>query len=182
MVSAGHAAVRQDALLATVDADEAARWRSRREPDLAPLWDILESVMDPELPMLSIWELGILRGLRVESDGTVEVRITPTYSACPAIAAIAEDIAVALRRHGHRKLRVVTQLSPAWRTAWISADARRRLAAHGIAPPGNADGAVRCVHCGSLDTECVSAYGSAACQAVFRCAACREMFPHFKSF
>ena len=182
MSSAGGARIR------AVDADEAVRRRARADPALRGLWDILDTVADPELPMLSIWEIGILRSVERVPDGAVRVRITPTYSACPAIAAIAEDIAAALRRRGHADVRVETRLSPAWRSAWLSAGARRKLAAHGIAPPGDgepasaaADGAVRCVRCGSADTECVSAFGATACQAVHRCRTCRETFPRFKT-
>ena len=168
--------------LRTVDAEQAERERSRADPALAALWRILDGVVDPELPMLSIWELGILRDVRSADDGAVDVRITPTYSACPALAMIAEDIDAALRQSGHAAVRVTTQLSPAWRSAWLSASARRKLAEHGIAPPGDDENAddVRCVRCGSADTERLSAYGSTACQAVHRCRSCLETFTGFK--
>lgn len=145
------------------------------------------SVVDPELPFLTIAELGILRGVTVAEDGAVEVAITPTYTGCVATRAIADDVAAALQRAGITGARVRTVLSPAWTTDWLTEGARRKLLAAGIAPPGFVvrDGLfeaahVACPHCGSENTERLSAFGSTPCKAVYRCRACREPFEAFK--
>lgn len=144
-------------------------------------------VVDPELPFLTIAELGILRGVTLGEDGAVEVAITPTYTGCVATAAIADDVAAALERAGITGARVRTVLSPAWTTDWLTEGARHKLLAAGIAPPGFVvrDGLfeaahVACPRCGSDDTERLSAFGSTPCKAVYRCLACREPFEAFK--
>jgi ring-1,2-phenylacetyl-CoA epoxidase subunit PaaD len=145
------------------------------------------AVTDPEIPVLTIEDLGVLRGLRIEGD-RVEVEITPTYSGCPAMNAIALDVEVALREAGFREVLVRTVLSPAWTTDWLSEAGRRKLAAYGIAPPvGKAsrralfgEDQVPCPHCGSADTERISEFGSTACKALYRCRTCREPFDYFK--
>ncbi len=145
------------------------------------------AVVDPELPFLTIAELGILRGVTVREDGAAEVAITPTYTGCVATAAIAADVATALERAGITGARVRTVLAPAWTTDWLSEAARHKLLAAGIAPPGFVvrDGLfeaahVACPHCGSESTERLSAFGSTPCKAVYRCLACREPFEAFK--
>lgn len=159
------------------------------------LWAVLERVSDPEIPVLSVVDLGIIRGLTVtpnaESGGNdVVVTITPTYSGCPAMDVIAFEILTALRRNGYPTARVETVLSPAWTTDWLSEKGREKLAAYGIAPPvgvaarlaalrGEAPD-VPCPHCGSHATEVVSAFGSTPCKALYRCTACREPFDYFK--
>ncbi|SDM27283.1 1,2-phenylacetyl-CoA epoxidase subunit PaaD [Streptomyces wuyuanensis] len=154
----------------------------------AELRRLAGSVPDPELPVLSLEELGVLRGVQILGPGRVEVELTPTYTGCPAIEAMAADIERVLHEHGVAEVSVVKVLSPAWSTDDITADGRRKLAEFGIAPPrpGAVDGpvpltlTVRCPHCGSTDTELLSRFSSTACKALRRCAACREPFDHFK--
>jgi len=150
-------------------------------------WAAAASVVDPELPALTIGDLGVLRDVTV-TDGAVEVAITPTYSGCPAMQMIALDIVAALERAGITGARVRTVLSPAWTTAWLSADARRKLLADGIAPPAEGQGraalfgasAPACPRCGLAATQRLAEFGSTACKALWRCTACREPFDHFK--
>lgn len=136
--------------------------------------------------MLTIADLGVLRDVTVDSDGRVEVTITPTYSGCPAMDAIRSDVTTALARHGFTEVTVRTVLAPAWTTDWISEEGRRALLDHGIAPPGRRDGpvliglTVRCPHCGSADTRQISRFGSTACKALHACNACLEPFDHIK--
>lgn len=171
-------------------------------PLLDRAWQALETVPDPEIPVVSIRELGILRDVRLDAgtDGTnaaVEVVITPTYSGCPAMAQIAEDIGIALARAGIARHRITTVLAPAWSTDWITPTAHDKLRQYGIAPPGASgvhSGAqpmrfhprpkngVTCPHCGSHNTELLSAFGSTACKALYRCRACREPFDYFKPY
>ncbi|MEU0659955.1 1,2-phenylacetyl-CoA epoxidase subunit PaaD [Streptomyces lavendulocolor] len=148
------------------------------------------SVPDPELPVLTLEELGVLRGVHVLGPGRVQVELTPTYTGCPAVEAMSSDIERVLHDHGVPDVSVVTVLSPAWSTDDISAEGRRKLAEFGIAPPrhqgGGATGpvpltlAIRCPHCGSTETELLSRFSSTACKALRRCTACREPFDHFK--
>jgi ring-1,2-phenylacetyl-CoA epoxidase subunit PaaD len=145
------------------------------------------SVVDPEIPALTIADLGILRGVTVQ-DGEVEVTITPTYSGCPAMSLIALDIQTALTRAGIVDARIRTVLSPAWTTDWLTEAARAKLAEAGIAPPPPGASrralftqtAPRCPRCGSEDTEQISEFGSTACKSLHRCRACREPFDAFK--
>jgi ring-1,2-phenylacetyl-CoA epoxidase subunit PaaD len=155
----------------------------------AQAWDILGRVPDPEIPAISVTELGIVRDVQAAEDG-VDVVVTPTYSGCPATEAIERSIRDALAAAGARDVRVRQQLSPAWSTDWIAEDARERLRAYGIAPPGERSGAVErplsfvpriaCPRCDSTDTERLSQFGSTACKALYRCRACREPFEYFK--
>jgi ring-1,2-phenylacetyl-CoA epoxidase subunit PaaD len=148
-------------------------------------------VLDPEVPVLSIADLGVLRDVRLDDDGAIEVTITPTYSGCPAMDAIRRDIASALREAGFDDVRVRTVLAPAWTTDWMTERGRRALEEYGIAPPGRrrvVRGApmalvltLRCPHCGSPDTRELSHFGSTACKALWRCHACGEPFDHFKT-
>ncbi|MFE9001597.1 1,2-phenylacetyl-CoA epoxidase subunit PaaD [Streptomyces sp. NPDC007875] len=148
------------------------------------------SVPDPELPMVSLAELGVMRGLRLLGPGRVEVDLTPTYTGCPALESMATDIERVLHDHGVPEVAVHTVLSPPWTTDAISAEGRRKLAESGIAPPvpsrAAADGpvpvalAVRCPQCGSTETELLSRFSSTACKALRRCTACGEPFDHFK--
>jgi ring-1,2-phenylacetyl-CoA epoxidase subunit PaaD len=147
---------------------------------------VLETVTDPEIPVLTIADLGILREVSVQND-TVEVTITPTYSGCPAMNMITLDIETALARAGI-KARVQTVLSPAWTTDWLTDAARTKLAAFGIAPPEHTasrralfgEAHPVCPLCGSHDTELISEFGSTACKSLHRCRACREPFDAFK--
>jgi ring-1,2-phenylacetyl-CoA epoxidase subunit PaaD len=150
-------------------------------------WNAAASVVDPEIPVLTIADLGVLREVTL-NEGCVEVAITPTYSGCPAMSTIAFDIAVALERAGFRDAHVRTVLSPAWTTDWMSEDGRRKLRDYGIAPPAPASSRralfgvqeVACPQCGSGDTELLSEFGSTSCKALWRCKSCREPFDYFK--
>ncbi len=145
------------------------------------------AVVDPEIPVLSIVDLGVLRAVDVEG-GTVRVAITPTYSGCPAMRMIELSLATALRAAGIEKFRIETVLSPAWTTDWLSDEGRRKLREFGIAPPAGiasrralfgAD-RVACPRCGSAETERIAEFGSTACKALYRCRQCREPFDYFK--
>ena len=148
--------------------------------------DLVQQVTDPEIPVLTIADLGVLRGVEVVDD-TVEVTITPTYSGCPAMNMIQLDIETTLARAG-LKSRVRTSLSPAWTTDWLTDAARQKLAAFGIAPPEHstsrralfAQSQPTCPRCHSTDTEVISEFGSTACKSLHRCRACREPFDAFK--
>ena len=155
-------------------------------------WDVLSTVLDPEVPALSVRDLGIVRDV-VEHDEALEVVLTPTYSGCPATEVIEHDVLAAIEKAGLGPAYVSLRRAPAWTTDWISAEGRRKLFEYGIAPPGPApDGAVpirifgrkadtvTCPRCGSRNTERLSAFGSTACKSMYRCIACREPFEHFK--
>lgn len=145
------------------------------------------SVVDPEIPVLTIADLGILRGVEVEGDAAV-ARLAPTYSGCPAASTIELGVEAALREAGFEP-RIERVHSPAWTTDWITEEGRRKLREHGIAPPQKTSHAVRalfseaeapCPRCGAIETERVSEFGSTACKALYRCAVCREPFEYFK--
>ena len=147
------------------------------------------AVADPEIPVLSIADLGVLRDARVAEDGSVEVDITPTYSGCPAMNMIALQVEAALLEAGLPRPRVRLVLSPAWTTDWMTEAGRQRLREYGIAPPAprasrralfGLDDEVACPRCGSAETEKLSEFGSTACKSLWRCTACREPFDHFK--
>ncbi|WP_063691246.1 1,2-phenylacetyl-CoA epoxidase subunit PaaD [Bradyrhizobium stylosanthis] len=150
-------------------------------------WDAAASVVDPEIPVLSIADLGVLRDVVLDGD-RVEVAITPTYSGCPAMNMIAIEIEIALERAGFRQPKVRTVLSPAWTTEWMSEEGRQKLRAYGIAPPQAShsrralfgEQAVACPQCGSDKTELLSEFGSTSCKALWRCRSCREPFDYFK--
>ena len=147
---------------------------------------VVASVVDPELRVVTIEELGILRDVAFDADGRVIVTITPTYTGCPAMDVIRADILTALRAAGHPDAEVVTVFAPAWSTDWISAGGREKLAAAGVAPPGPARAvplslSVRCTLCGSPDTEQLSRFGSTACKALWRCRSCGEPFDAMKA-
>lgn len=153
---------------------------------------VLGTVPDPEVPVISVVELGIVRDATVSPAGEVEVVITPTYSGCPAMFEIEKDIRAALTAAGATRVDVRTVLSPAWTTDWMGAEAREKLRAYGIAPPGKADDGglitlsrrranVVCPFCGSGDTRLQSEFGSTACKAIHVCEACRQPFDEFKA-
>jgi ring-1,2-phenylacetyl-CoA epoxidase subunit PaaD len=150
-------------------------------------WDAAASVVDPEIPVLTIADLGVLRDVAMSGD-QVEVVITPTYSGCPAMNMIALEIEVALERAGFRHPKVRTVLAPAWTTDWMSEAGRSKLRDYGIAPPEASSSrrtlfgtqAVTCPQCRSTDTELLSEFGSTSCKALWRCKACREPFDYFK--
>ncbi len=140
--------------------------------------EVAAGVADPELPMLTIADLGILREVTEGSDGAIEVVITPTYCGCPAMDMIAGALREALEEAGLGKVRVRTRLAPAWTTDWMTAEAKRKLAEAGIAPPSVT--APVCPRCGSERTEVLSVFGSTACKALWRCLVCGEPFERFK--
>ena len=152
------------------------------------LEEAVAAVADPELRVLTIADLGILRGIEVAAGGRVTVTITPTYTGCPAMDVIRRDIVAAARSAGSAEVEVRTELSPPWTTDWISAAGRAKLAAAGIAPPTGRRAAtvtltltMRCPLCGSPDTEELSRFGSTACKSLWRCRACREPFDAVKA-
>jgi ring-1,2-phenylacetyl-CoA epoxidase subunit PaaD len=153
---------------------------------------ILDGVMDPEVPVLSVRELGIVRDVEVDGAGAITVTVTPTYSGCPAVHVIEQDILAALAEAGYPGARVRTTYAPAWTTDWIEPAAKAKLKAFGIAPPGRAESgglvqllrrreAAQCPYCDSRDTELRSEFGSTACKAVCWCRACRQPFEEFKA-
>lgn len=162
------------------------------QPDVAEtrkrIWEVASEVADPEIPVLTIEDLGVLRDVLVGPDGSAEVVITPTYLGCPAMNAISLEIEIALAKAGYPNARVRTVLSPAWTTDWISEAGRTKLLAFGIAPPVSGRGrrglfgvqSIACPHCGSEDTERLAEFGSTACKALWRCRSCKEPFDYFK--
>lgn len=158
-------------------------------------WSVLDTVLDPEVPALSVRDLGIVRDV-IDHGDVLEVVLTPTYSGCPATEVIEHDVLAAIETEGLGPARATLQRAPAWTSDWITEEGRRKLNAYGIAPPGlvTNDGAVpirifgrraqpdvACPRCGSLHTERLSAFGSTACKAMYRCVSCREPFEHFKA-
>ncbi|MDQ0401867.1 phenylacetate-CoA oxygenase subunit PaaJ [Streptomyces sp. NBC_01723] len=161
--------------------------------DTARARRVAERVPDPELPMLTLADLGVLRGVEVGADGTVVASLTPTYSGCPAMAEMRADVAARLRDAGYERVEIRTVLDPPWTSDWITESGRRKLAEHGIAPPGPAPrggpvplvlsptrAAVPCPRCGSADTEETSRFAATSCKALWRCRACREPFEYVK--
>ncbi|MCP8938491.1 phenylacetate-CoA oxygenase subunit PaaJ [Alsobacter sp. SYSU M60028] len=166
-------------------------------PSTDEVWGWLSKVPDPEIPVISLTDLGIVRDVAWEGD-TLVVTVTPTYSGCPATTVINLDIEQALRDHGIEKLRLERRLSPPWTTDWISPEGRDKLRAYGIAPPidgtaadgrlmarvnslvGGSNLTIPCPRCGSSDTEKISQFGSTPCKASYRCKACLEPFDYFK--
>jgi ring-1,2-phenylacetyl-CoA epoxidase subunit PaaD len=161
-------------------------------PDISTqtVWSLLREVNDPEVPVLSVIDLGIVRDVIISGD-EIEVVITPTYSGCPAMDMIAMNIKLALIEHGYKKVKVSTVLTPAWTTDWMTDEGRRKLSEYGIAPPNPrqqvcndqlfmADEAVQCPHCQSWHTKRISEFGSTACKALYQCNDCKEPFDYFK--
>ena len=190
---------------ATRDAPAAAESElvaTRARPSLDDAWTALAGVMDPEIPVISVIELGIVRGIQWDADdaAVLVVTVTPTYSGCPATRMIEASIRSALTRVGFARLRVETSLSPAWTTDWITMEGRRKLREFGIAPPEGTHAmtkpmpidvagisplrraavAIGCPRCASTRTELVSQFGSTACKAHYRCRDCLEPFDYFK--
>lgn len=167
-----------------------ATTRTRTAPTAEEAWRVAASVCDPEVPVLTIEDLGVLRDVVVDGDRVV-VTLTPTYSGCPALDAMRADVASALRRAGFADVEVRTTLSPAWTTDWMSDAGRRKLIEYGIAPPTGRAAigqgpvrlrlAVKCPRCGSPDTREIARFGSTSCKALYECRACLEPFDHFKA-
>lgn len=150
--------------------------------------DVVGSVADPEIPVLTLADLGLLQSVTVSDRGRIEVSIVPTYSGCPAMETMALEVRWALERAGFSDTVVRTVLAPAWTTDWISEEGRRKLREYGIAPPVRGGGRstlfgearIACPRCGSADSERLSEFGSTACKSLWRCRSCREPFEHFK--
>lgn len=143
------------------------------------IWEWLDAVPDPEIPVISVVDLGIVRGIDWDR-GTLEVSVTPTYSGCPATSIIALDIETALMDRGVPNVRIKTQISPAWTTDWLSEKGRAKLEDYGISPPRAAGGPDRCPRCKSQAVERISQFGSTPCKAQWRCTDCLEPFDYFK--
>ena len=172
------------------------------ELTVAFAWEVLHTVLDPEVPVVSICDLGIVRDVHMQGERGVNVVLTPTYSGCPATELIATETTNALAKAGFDPVNIATVHAPAWTSDWISAEGRDKLRRYGIAPPGpvmsgqdivlrympqgrasnQAAPALDCPRCGSNHTERLSAFGSTACKALYRCLACKEPFEHFKPF
>jgi ring-1,2-phenylacetyl-CoA epoxidase subunit PaaD len=164
--------------------------------DIGRARHIAEQVPDPEMPMLTLADLGVLRGLVLAEDGTVVASLTPTYSGCPAMAEMRAEVAARLREAGYPRVEIRTVLDPPWTTDWITKEGRRKLAEAGIAPPGTASPRrpsgpvpltlsrtrprVPCPRCGSSHTEETSHFGATSCKALWRCRTCEEPFEHVK--
>jgi ring-1,2-phenylacetyl-CoA epoxidase subunit PaaD len=151
-------------------------------PRVSLAWDALASVEDPEIPALSIVDLGLIRGIKPRSDGTLEVEISPTYMGCPATEVIRRSAEQALGSAGIGGFIVTQVLSPAWTSDWITPEGRRKLELYGIVPPerSGVERPVNCPRCRSSDTETLSEFGSTPCKALHRCRACLEPFECFK--
>lgn len=149
------------------------------KPATETIWNWLDAVPDPEIPAISLIDLGIIRNVEWVGD-TLEVTVTPTYSGCPATRIINLDIETALRDHGIEDLTLKTQLSPAWTTDWLTERGKQRLEAYGIAPPQPAGGPQHCPLCKSHQVERISQFGSTPCKAQWRCQSCLEPFDYFK--
>jgi ring-1,2-phenylacetyl-CoA epoxidase subunit PaaD len=155
----------------------------------ASIFNILSKIQDPEVPVLSILDLGIVREAKEINEG-VEITITPTYTGCPAMDVIATQIRMEMMAHGFTNVQVKTVLSPAWTTDWMSEEGKQKLKAYGIAPPLHsqqvcstelfADEVIPCPHCNSIHTRKISNFGSTACKALYQCDDCKEPFDYFK--
>ncbi len=155
----------------------------------ADIWTILETVPDPEVPVLSILDLGIVRAVSIEANDSVQITITPTYSGCPAMDMISMGIRMKLLENGVKNIHIINQLSPAWTTDWMSDAGKQKLKAYGIAPPldqhNNSElfgeeHKIQCPQCNSFNTELISQFGSTSCKALYRCLDCKEPFDYFK--
>jgi ring-1,2-phenylacetyl-CoA epoxidase subunit PaaD len=159
-------------------------------PGVSAAWVVLQGVADPEIPVLSVVDLGIIRSVDLGPDGLLRVGISPTYSGCPATEVIRANVGAALRDAGFQRVAVTEVLSPPWTTDWITAEGRERLREYGITPPAAGSGSVRgmlrgdlpvaCPRCASPATQRVSEFGSTPCKALYRCTACLEPFDYFK--
>ena len=169
------------------------REQYRSASNYPDIWNLLDQVTDPEIPVLSLWDMGILQDVDLHNNAVV-VTITPTYSGCPAMDVIGDDIKAALNQGGYKQVTVVSRLAPAWTTAWMTPDAQKRLRDYGIAPPDDmSTGAcrlheiaaantlsVQCPQCGSRDARLLSEFGSTSCKALMQCNGCAEAFDYFK--
>ena len=158
--------------------EELERRRRREYSETPQLWKILDAVMDPEIPVISLYELGVLQNISIV-DEIVYLVMTPTYIGCPAMNIMEEDARAALLAEGYDRVVLETQLAPAWTTAWLTPVARQKMAAYGVAAP---EGDIaRCPQCASTNISVISEFGSTACKALYRCQDCREPFDLFKA-
>ena len=153
-------------------------------PETDRLFELLSSVVDPEIPVLTLQDLGVLRDISI-TDGEVKVSITPTYSGCPAMETMRADIESTLAAAGYEQVVVQQNLSPAWSTDWMTENGREKLRAYGIAPPvnttcGQKGGQIQCPQCNSEEVKLISEFGSTACKSLYQCQDCREPFDYFK--
>ncbi|MEP6467492.1 MAG: 1,2-phenylacetyl-CoA epoxidase subunit PaaD [Parafilimonas sp.] len=155
------------------------------------IWQLLETVSDPEVPVLSIIDLGIVRNVEIDSSHKIKITITPTYTGCPAMDVINMSIRMCLLENGFKNIEIKNVLSPAWTTDWMSEAGKQKLKAYGIAPPNvsqqvctpdlfQKEEAIQCPHCNSYHTQIISRFGSTACKALYKCNACMEPFDYFK--
>ena len=165
--------------ISLVTPEYAARRANRANSDCADWWSILDQVFDPELPHVTIWDLGILVNVEKLADFSCKVTVSPTYSGCPAVDMISDDIVIALNQAGVENVAVEVSLSPAWNTALISPDGKAAMRKQGIAPPGDP---IKCPQCHSDNVNVISQFGSTACKALYRCNSCLEPFDYFKEF
>lgn len=150
-----------------------------QRPSVDQVWEWLDDVPDPEIPVISVVDLGIVRDVRWDAD-TLVVAVTPTYSGCPATAVISFDIDKALREHNIQDICIKTQIAPAWTTDWLSDKGRAKLEDYGISPPSADGGPSHCPRCKSTGVEKISQFGSTPCKAQWRCTDCLEPFDYFK--
>lgn len=154
------------------------------------IWELLKDVNDPEVPVLSITDLGIVRNVEIDDDQVI-ITITPTYTGCPAVDAINMNIRLTLMEHGYKNVKIKQALSPAWTTEWMTEAGKQKLKAYGIAPPNpmqqvctpdlfQEDESVQCPRCNSYHTVMISRFGSTACKALYKCEDCHEPFDYFK--
>ncbi|MEO5647138.1 MAG: 1,2-phenylacetyl-CoA epoxidase subunit PaaD [Chitinophagaceae bacterium] len=152
------------------------------------LWDLLSQIPDPEIPVLSVVDLGIVRDIIIHADHLIEIIITPTYSGCPAMDAITMNIRLAMIANGYKNFKITSRLSPAWTTDWMTDDGKNNLKAYGIAPPVGKSYdfeslnslEIKCPQCNSSNTKLLSEFGSTSCKALFQCNDCKEPFDYFK--
>lgn len=167
-------------IIPTLEPEFASRRAYRNSSAYSELWDILDNVFDPELPGLTIWDLGILQDIRENNDGFL-ISVTPTYSGCPAVDTIILDIKTELAKFNYKEIEVKVVLSPAWTTEMMSPAGKAHLKSIQIAPPNKAD-KVSCPVCESENTKVLSQFGSTACKSLYQCNDCFETFDYFKHF
>lgn len=160
-------------------ANQSANSLLKNAPSTDDIWAWLENVPDPEIPVISILDLGVVREV-VWNDDKLVLTITPTYSGCPAMAVIESDIKTELAKHSVTNIEIVTKIAPAWTTDWLTQKGRERLEQYGIAPPQTAGNPQHCPLCKSHDVEKISQFGSTPCKALWRCKTCLEPFDYFK--
>jgi len=172
------AQVTGDTIIPTLPQEEYERRQRRAQSRCPEIWAVLDKVMDPEIPVITIYELGVLQDVSYEG-GRVKVVLTPTYTGCPALNVMEEDAREALSQAGYHSVDVVTRLAPAWTTAWLTTQAREKMAAYGVAAPD--DTTPTCPQCASEQVSVISEFGSTACKALYKCHACGEPFDLFKA-